>query len=97
MRIDSVPRVEFKLVLSYRVFPKLQKNLLYATASAGGDLGSCMEWVGRHMKVTQVRQEDKTSEQKVTLRLETELGHWLHSCLSGTERTPEKCKAVGVE
>lgn len=88
MRIDSVLWVEFKLVLSYRVLPKLQKNLLYTTANAGGDLGSCMERVGHHMKVTQVRQEEKTSEQKVTLRLETELGHWLQSCLSGTEWRP---------
>lgn len=47
-----------------------------------------MEWLGFHMRVTQVRWAEKTPEQRVTFRTGTELGYRPQSCLSETEVRP---------
>lgn len=47
-RIDSMDGVQVSSEqkgVPYLSPPSLQKNLLYTTASVGGDLGSCIEWV----------------------------------------------------
>lgn len=87
MRTDSVVEVQGGLVLSYRVFPVCHLQTSSETCYTQ-QLVLVVTWVRFHMRVTQVRQEEKPPEQRVNLRIGTELEHWPQNCFSGTEGRP---------